>query len=67
MISSTEELSLRITEELTQGNHTFSTYINGLSEDQLSRINHNLDGFFGHVSSYIILRKVNADVSLVRF
>lgn len=67
LISSTEELSQRITEELTKGNDTFSCYVNGMSEDELVQINHNLDGFFGHVSAYTVLRSVNAEVQMVRF
>lgn len=67
LISSTEELGLRITEELTKGNSSFSTYVNGLTEEQLVAINHNLDGFFGHVSAYTVLRDVNPEVRLVRF
>lgn len=67
LISSTEELSQRITEELTKGNDTFSCYVNGMKEQDLVTINHNLDGFFGHVSAYTILRSVNAEVQLVRF
>lgn len=67
LISSTEELGLRITEELTKGNDSFSTYVNGLAEEDLVKVNHNLDGFFGHVSTYTILREVNAEVKLVLF
>lgn len=67
MISSTEELGLKITEELSKGNSSFSTYVNGLTEEELVAINHNLDGFFGHVSTYTILREVNAEVKLVLF
>ncbi len=67
LISSTEELSLRITEELKDGHNSFSTYVNGMSEDEIVKINHNLDGFFGYVTTYSILRKVNNDVFLVRF
>ncbi len=67
LISSTEELSVRITEELTKGNSTFQTYVNGLSEEELVAINKSLDGFFGHVSTYTVLRRVNAEVLLVSF
>lgn len=67
LISSTEELGLKITEELTKGNSSFSTYVNGLTEEELVTINHNLDGFFGHVSTYTILREVNEEVKLVLF
>lgn len=67
LISSTEELSLRITEELSAGHSSFTTYVNGLSEEQLISINHSLDGFFGHVSTYTILRQVNAEVMQIHF
>lgn len=67
LISSTEELSLRITEELTKGNNSFAAYVCELSDEQLVAINHNLDGFFGHVSTYTILREVNDEVRLIRF
>lgn len=67
LISSTEELGLRITEELSEGHSSFSTYVNGLSEEQLISINHSLDGFFGHVSTYTIVRRVNAEVTLIHF
>ena len=67
LISSTEELGLKITEELTKGKDSFSTYVNGLTEEDLVTVNHNLDGFFGHVSTYTILREVNPEVKLVLF
>lgn len=67
LISSTEELSLRITEELKDGNNSFAVYVNGLTEDQLVSINHNLDGFFGHVTSFMVLRELNAEVRYVYF
>ena len=67
MISSAEELGVRITDQLMKGNTSFSTYVNGLSEANLVGINHGLDGFFGHVASYTVLRKVNPQVQQVRF
>lgn len=67
LVSSTEELSIKITEELTKGHESFRTYVNGLSEEQLVSINQNIDGFFGHVSTYTVLRKVNADVLYIHF
>ena len=67
MISSAEELGVRITNQLMKGNTSFSTYVNGLSEANLVGINHGLDGFFGHVASYTVLRKVNPQVQQVRF
>lgn len=67
MISSAEELGVKITDRLMQGDTAFSTYVNGLSETNLVGINYGLDGFFGHVSSYTILRKVNRNVQYVRF
>ncbi len=67
MISSTEELSQRITEELMDGKESFMTYVNGMSEEQLVAINKNLDGFFGHVDSYTMIRRVNDHVLQVVF
>lgn len=67
IIASAEELSLRITEELMDGDESFMTYVNGMTEEELVAINQSLDGFFGHVDAYTILRKVNADVYLVKF
>ena len=67
MISSTEELSQRITEELMQGNESFITYVHGMTEAQLVSINRNLDGFFGHVDSFTILRKVKSNMMMVSF
>lgn len=67
MISSTEELSQKITEELKDGKDSFRTYVNGMSEEQLTAINHSMDGFFGHVLTYTILRKINDKVMLVSF
>lgn len=67
MIDSTEELSLKITEELKAGKDSFRTYVNGMSEEQLATINHSMDGFFGHVLTYTILRKINNNVMLVSF
>lgn len=67
LISSTEELGVKITEELKDGNEAFSVYVNGLTENDLVTINHKLDGFFGHVTSYTVLRKLNSEVSQVRF
>lgn len=67
MISSTEELSQRITEELKDGKDSFRTYVNGMSEEELTAINHSMDGFFGHVLTYTILRKINDKVMLVSF
>lgn len=45
MISSAEDLGIRITDQLQEGNTSFSTYVNGLSEANLVGINHGLDGF----------------------
>jgi hypothetical protein len=56
-----------ITEELREGHDSFRVYVNGLTENQLVSVNQNLDGFFGHVESYTILRKVNRNVKLVYF
>lgn len=67
MISSTEELSQKITAELISGHDSFTTYVNGMTEEQLKTINRNLDGFFGHVDSFTMLRKVNDHVSQVIF
>lgn len=67
LISSTEELSQRITEELMAGHDSFTTYVNGMTEEQLKSINRNLDGFFGHVDSFTMLRKVNNHISQVIF
>lgn len=67
MISSAEELGVKITDQLLQGNTSFTTYVNGLSETNLVGINHGLDGFFGHVASYTVLREVNQEVQQVRF
>ena len=67
MISTTEELSQRITLELMDGKSRFITYVYGMTDDQLVGINHNLDGFLGHVSSYTMLRKVNNNVMQVSF
>lgn len=67
LIFSTEELSQRITEELMDGHDSFMTYVSGMTNEQLVAINRNLDGFFGHVDSYTVIRKVNDHVMQVYF
>ncbi len=67
MISSMEELNQEIMEGLKAGKDSLQTYVNGMSEEELAAINQGMDGFFGHVSTYTILRKVNKNIMLVSF
>ncbi len=66
-VRSVDELNQRITSELQQGHTEVTTYIEGMTEEQIQDINYNLDGFFGTVVSYTMVRKLRKDVFHVKF
>lgn len=57
VIRSTEELGVRMNQELEKGNHQCILYLKFIPEEELVNINEELDGFFGNVESYVVLKK----------
>ena len=65
VVTSTEALGNMVTSDLEKGNKRGTFYLKNIDEDKLSTINEYLDGFFGSVKSYTVLRTYDKYTSKV--
>lgn len=66
-ITSVEQLRDKVKTELENGSQEFTTYVKGLSQDDLKNINKDMDGFFGSVDTFYLGRTLYNKSNKVQF